>query len=138
MIDFITHLHSGLRYVILALLLYTVLHSVWGIVKKQLFSPFDRVSSLLVLIVSHTQLLTGILLYFISAKVVFNEFTMKTALYRFFTLEHPLMMVVSITLITIGFSRLKRISDEVKHKNILIFYSIALVLIMAAIPWGRF
>ncbi len=138
MTDFITHLHSGLRYVILALLLYTIFQSVWSLVKKQTFSPFDRVASLLVLIVSHIQLLTGILLYFISAKVVFNDFTMKIALFRFFTVEHPLMMIIAVALITVGFSRLKRISDDAKHKNILIFYSLGLAVILAAIPWGRF
>ena len=138
MVEFITYLHSGLRYIILALLFYTVLHSLWSLFKKQPFSPFDRVAALAVLIVTHIQLLTGLYLYLFSAKVVFNEFTMKTAILRFFTLEHPLMMIIAIVLITVGFSRLKRIPESSKNKNVLIFYSLGLLFILAAIPWGRF
>ncbi len=138
MVEFVTYLHSGLRYIILALIFYTILHSAWSLVKKQDFSPFDRVAALLVLIITHIQFLTGLFLYLFSAKVVFNEYTMKTAVLRFFTLEHPLMMIIAIVLITIGFSRLKRIQDGAKNKNILIFYSLGLLFILAAIPWGRF
>jgi len=45
-------------------------------------------------------------------------------------------MVVAAVLITIGYFRAKKASDDVrKFKALLIIYSIALLLILSAIPW---
>jgi len=55
---------------------------------------------------------------------------------RFFTVEHMLMMLIAIAIATIGYSGAKRISDSMKqHKRIFITYLIALILILASIPW---
>ena len=61
---------------------------------------------------------------------------MKDALYRFFTVEHSLMMTIAMVLITIGHAKSKKKeNDTAKFKTIAVFYTIALVLILAAIPW---
>ncbi len=76
------------------------------------------------------------MLYFLSPKVVFSELTMKISAIRFLTVEHPLMMIVAIVLITIGYSKAKKSQVSEKHKTIVIYYGIALALIIAAIPWS--
>ena len=50
--------------------------------------------------------------------------------------EHPLLILIAIALITIGFSKhKKKESDAAKFKTIAVYYAIALVLILAVIPW---
>jgi membrane protein DedA with SNARE-associated domain len=85
---------------------------------------------------THLQLLLGLILYFISPKVVFAASSMKDAFLRFFLVEHIGLMLVAVALITIGFVRSQRAEQpSAKYKSLIIFYSIALVIILAAIPW---
>jgi hypothetical protein len=61
---------------------------------------------------------------------------MKNTMLRFYTVEHVLMMIIAITIITIGFSTAKSITDAVnKHKRIAIMYGIGFLIMLAAIPW---
>jgi hypothetical protein len=61
---------------------------------------------------------------------------MKEAMYRFYGMEHLLLMLIAVVLVTIGRKKAeKALAPIVKHKKIIVFYSIALILIMAAIPW---
>ncbi|WP_232046781.1 hypothetical protein [Sphingobacterium daejeonense] len=61
---------------------------------------------------------------------------MKVASSRFYFLEHPLMMIIAIILITIGYSKSKKILDAKKaNQTVLIFYIIALILILSRIPY---
>ena len=61
---------------------------------------------------------------------------MKNPQYRFFGLEHILLMVIAVTLITIGRKKAEKALDPAKkHKTILIWYTIVLIIIFAAIPW---
>jgi hypothetical protein len=61
---------------------------------------------------------------------------MKEKSYRFFWMEHPLLMIISIILITLGYGMAKKpVSDEVKYKKAFQFFIIALILILIGIPW---
>ncbi len=82
----------------------------------------------------HLQVLLGIVLYFISPKVQFTAEMMKSDLLRFYTMEHISLMFISIVLITLGYLRAKK-KMESAHKQILVFYAIALLLVLIAIPW---
>ena len=135
MLQFLSHAHSGLRYLILALLIYVILSGLWALITKQIYTKLDKLSALVLLALVHTQLILGVVLYFLSPKVVFSELTMKISAIRFLTVEHPLMMIVAIVLITIGYSKAKKSQVSEKHKTIVIYYGIALALIIAAIPW---
>src|SRR5690606_22060509 len=82
------------------------------------------------------QLLIGLALYAMSSMVTFNDMSnvMKTANLRYWTVEHISMMVLAIILITVGHSKSKKAVDaSAKHKSIAVFYTIALVIILAAI-----
>jgi len=130
------HAHSGLRWIVLVLIIWALYKSITGWVGKKEYQKSDRISALLALIFTHIQLLIGLGLYFISPKVSFESGVMENALIRFYTVEHMSMMIVAIILITIGFSTAKRLEDAVaKHKRVAIMYGIGLVIIIASIPW---
>lgn len=92
--------------------------------------------NLFAMIVLHIQLLIGLILYFISPKVTFIEGWMKMKPLRFFGLEHILLMVLAIAVITIGRRKAENAKIPAKmHANIIKWYVIGLVLIIAGIPW---
>ncbi|GAB2784816.1 hypothetical protein GCM10027275_31390 [Rhabdobacter roseus] len=124
------HAHSGLRYVVLVLLLAAIAtaYSKW-----QGAHTDDSKLYSFALISAHIQLLLGLILYVMSPKVDFS--LISDRLYRFFTLEHSLMMLIAIVLITVGRVRSRKVEGAAKHRTVLYFYVLALVLILIAIPW---
>ena len=136
MYEGLLHAHSGLRWIVLVLIVWALFKSVTGWAGKKDYQKSDRLAALLALIFTHIQLLIGLALYFISPKVSFQSGVMESQLLRFYTVEHMSMMIIAIALITIGFSTAKRLSESVaKHKRIAIMYGIGLVIILASIPW---
>lgn len=136
MYEGLLHAHSGLRWIVLALIVWALFKSTTGWVGRKDYGKGDRIAALLALIFTHIQLLIGLALYFISPKVSFESGVMESHILRFYTVEHMSMMIIAIALITIGFSTAKRLSDSVaKHKRIAVMYGIALALIIASIPW---
>jgi len=134
--EFIQKFHSGWAYLALLLLVITVLNSVLGMVSKKEFSSKDRTIALLGLIFSHIQLLVGLVLYFISPLGKAGLSEMCNAAIRLTALEHPLINIIAIVFITIGWSKHKKVTtSEAKFKTISIFYGIGLLLILARIPW---
>ncbi len=137
MYEGLLHAHSGWRWIVLLLLVLTVIasgmkflskDSQWNVRLSKLFK-FNLISA-------HIMLLMGLILFFISPKVSFDASMMKDAVRRFFTMEHSLMMIIAIVLITIGNSRMKRAADTVKkYKAVFIFNLIALILVLAMVPW---
>lgn len=93
--------HSGLRYIALGLLLYAIVNALLSKSKGQYLKK-DKMINLFAMVFLHVQLLLGLILYFTSPKVVFVEGWMKVSQARFFGLEHILMMVLAIVLVTIG------------------------------------
>ena len=137
MYEGLSHAHSGLRWIVLLLLVLTVITSgMKWMSKDQNWSKGISTIFKLNLIAAHIMLTLGIALLFISPKVSFDGSMMKDAVRRFFTMEHSLMMIIAVVLITIGNSRMKRASEITKkYKSIFIFNLIALIIILAMIPW---
>lgn len=132
------NLHSGFRYIVFVLVLIAIIQSLLGWLGKKPYTEVNRKINLFALISAHTQLLIGIILYFLSPYVQFNSNTMKDATTRYFTVEHWVMMIIALVLITIGHSKSKKIQlPESKHKTIAIFYTIALLIIVGAIMAGK-
>lgn len=130
------HAHSGLRWVVLLLLVAAVVNALIKWRSNAAFGDSDRRTNLFALIASHTQLLLGIVLYFISPRVVFSTESMDNPVARFFLVEHLSLMLVALIIITIGYVRAKRASvDQTKFRLTFWFFAIGLVLILAAIPW---
>ena len=136
MYNFIQKFHSGWAYLALLLLLVAVVTCWIGITSKKEFTPKDRKIALLGLVATHFQLVVGLILWFISplGKAAFGN--MSNAATRLTSLEHPLINIIAIVLITIGWSRHKKAAtNEAKFKAIALFYTLGLALILIRIPW---
>lgn len=137
MYTFIQKFHSGWAYLALLLLLFAIINSLKGMSSKKEFTPADRKIALLGLIATHIQLVVGLILYFISplGKAAFGN--MSDAATRLTSLEHPLVNIIAIILITVGWSKHKKAAtNEAKFKSIAIFYGLGLLLILSRIPWN--
>ena len=140
MLTGLQHLHSYLAYLVLLVLAVALVHAVMGLLGKRPFLPISRKLVLFGLIFTHLQFLLGLVLYFMSPLGMSNLSgeTMKIAEQRLFALEHPLMMLLAVVLITIGYSKAKRATvDSHKFKLIAIFYGIGLLLILSRVPWAQ-
>lgn len=136
MYHFIQKFHSGWAYLALLLLVFAVVNALIGMTSKKEFTAKDRKIALFGLIGAHIQLLVGLVLYFISpiGHALLGE--MKDADVRLTSLEHPLINIIAIVLITIGWSKHKKgETGTAKFKSIAIFYGIGLLLILSRIPW---
>lgn len=140
--QWIQELHSYLAYVVLAILFLAVANAIMGWVNNKMFTmQRDLRLSLFALILSHIQLLVGLLLYFMSPSGLqaIQSLGMGglNAPARLLAVEHPFINIIAIVLITIGWSRHKKFMEgRKKFKSIAIFYGLGLVLILSRIPWG--
>jgi cbb3-type cytochrome oxidase subunit 1 len=100
------------------------------------FTEADRKLNLFTMIVTHVQLVLGMILFFTSSKVVFSADTMKDPVGRFFTMEHSVMMLLAIVCITLGYTKSKKaVEENKKFKLTFTYFLIALLLLLAGIPW---
>jgi NADH:ubiquinone oxidoreductase subunit 2 (subunit N) len=140
----IQFLHSYWGYLTLLIIVLATLNSFMGIASKRGFADKDGRISVFALIVTHIQVIIGIILFFVSPNALKAIQTngmgevMKDSLLRLFTVEHPLIMLIAVILITIGYSRhKKKQTSKTKFKTIAIFYTIALILVLSRIPWAQ-
>tara|TARA_B100000768_G_scaffold180573_1_gene200917 strand:- start:918 stop:1349 length:432 start_codon:yes stop_codon:yes gene_type:complete len=135
-------IHSYWAYLVLVVLILAVLKSLIGYFGKKDYDAKAFRVFLFTLIVSHIQLLIGLLLYFISARFgLWSDLgvseVMKNADIRLYLVEHPTINVLAVALITIGYSKhKKKLVSGPKYKIVAIFYTIALILIVSRIPWN--
>lgn len=129
------HAHSGLRWIALILLVVAIVNAFIS-KGKGIYLKKDKMISLFAMVMLHTQLLIGFVLYFLSPKVNFSEGWMKNPLFRFYGMEHLLLMLIAIVLVTIGRKKAEKASvASQKHTKIMVWYTIGLILILASIPW---
>ena len=135
----IVQIHSFIRWILLILLLAAIAKSLQGMMSKRAYAPSDNKISLFLMISAHIQLVVGIIVFFMSPKVMFNKEMMTNNVARFFTMEHSVMMIIAIALITIGrMSSKKATTDSAKFRKSFTFFLIALLVILAAVPWPFF
>ena len=135
-------IHSYWAYLVLAILIFAVVNAIIGFTQKKQFTDKDVRIGLFTLIVSHIQLLIGLGWYFMSPWYEMLKTdaasVMKDKASRLLAVEHPIMMILAIVFITIGWSKYKKkTEDAAKFKTFTIFYGIALVLILSKIPWSN-
>jgi energy-converting hydrogenase Eha subunit C len=135
-------IHSFLAYFFLISTVVFVLYCIWRAYTKSSFSSTQVSLARLSFIMSHIQLLIGIVLWWLhgyaqllsdDAKAVMHDGVMRKLV-----IEHPLTNIIAITLLSIGFISLKKATtDHSKHIKGIIFYGIALILILAMIPYNQ-
>lgn len=132
-------LHSLLRWFIIFLLLINIFRSIVG--SDNPFSMDDKKWNLRLLIITHINLLVGLYQYFFGEKgfALFSKYgaeVMKNAEQRFWAVEHITGMIIAVVLITI--TRVvskKEIEPSKKNKKLATLYILALVIILASVPW---
>lgn len=133
--DILRSAHSGLRYVVLIL----ILAAIFNALKKRAsgnFSAGDKKLNTFAMIFMHVQVTLGLVMYFISDKVQFVSGWMSDKYLRFFGMEHILMMIIAAVLLTIGKKKAEKESNIYKkHNKIVIWYTVVLIIVFAAIPW---
>ena len=130
------HIHSGFRWIVLAGLLTAIINSVIKLAYKRNSNKVDSSFNRLSMVATHVQVLIGLVLYFISPKVIFSASAISDSFQMFFLVEHVSLMIIAIILITKGYIQSDRTDDEInKQINIVVYYSIALLLILISIPW---
>jgi hypothetical protein len=133
---FLQKFHSGWAYLALLLLIIAVVNSIIGLTSKKEFTPKDRKIAIFGLIGTHMQLLVGMILYFVSPLGFASLGNMSDKALRLTSLEHPLINLIAIALITIGWVKHKKLTtSESKFKTFSIYYSLGLLLILSRIPW---
>jgi len=135
-------IHSYWAYLVVLMLLFAVFNAIMGLSKKREFTDKDVRIGLFTLIVSHLQLLIGLGWYFMSpaykALKTNSAEVMGNSASRLLAVEHPLMMLIAIVLITIGWSKnKKKTEDAAKFKTFALFYGLALLFILSRIPWNQ-
>ncbi|MFW5759792.1 MAG: cytochrome B [Cyclobacteriaceae bacterium] len=138
MYELLLNIHSILRWVLLFLLVVTIIKSLVGWLGNHPWRPVDNQLSVLTLIFTHTQLIIGLILYFISPIVKQGLSNMAEAMkieqIRFYTVEHITGMLVAIILITVGrvLSK-KRSIPKAKFRIVTIFFTLGLIIMILMI-----
>lgn len=132
--------HSLVRWISLALLVYMIIRAYSGWLSSGKFTSGDSSIRKWTITSLHLQLIIGIILYFISPITTYfiGHFsqTVGTRSIRFFGMEHVIMMLAAIVIATIGSARSKRRAEDIlKFKTLAIWLTISLILILAAMPW---
>lgn len=137
-------IHSYWAYLVLLIVVLATINALAGFFSKREYSAKDFRISLFALIVTHIQLLIGLVLYFVSPLGLQNITNngmgevMKDATSRLYAVEHPFVMILTVVFITIGYSKhKKKLLSSNKFKTLSIFYTIALILMLSRIPWSQ-
>lgn len=138
--DVIKTVHSYWAFLVIIILTLIVINSIIAKFSGRAFNTKDLRLSLFGLIFSHIQLLIGFILYFTSPW--FNQFyqigmdLLKNAESRLYLIEHPLINIVAIIFITLGWSLHKRqLDSSKKFLRIGMFYGLGLTFLLSRIPW---
>lgn len=132
--------HSGMRWIALLLLLFAIINAARSKSSGNYLKK-DKMINLFTMISLHIQLLLGGALMFLSPKVQYVEGWMSSdvegGMYRFYGLEHILLMIIAIAVITMGRSKAEKKlkGSRDKHRKIMVSYTIGLILILISIPW---
>lgn len=134
----LTHIHSYWAYIVVIVLVIAVVNAFIGLFKNKEFLSTDFRLGLFTLIVSHIQFLIGVILYLSQGRYSNMAEVMKIKEARLLALEHPVMMILAIVFITIGWSKhKKKKADKAKFKTFAIFYGFALLFVLSKIPWNN-
>ena len=134
-------LHSYWAYLVLVMIVIATFNALIKHFGKKEYEAKDFRIALFTLIVTHIQLLIGLVLYFTSPNgfnnVKANGMGGLDKAARLLAVEHPFIGILAVAFITIGYSKhKKKLTSAGKLKPLAIFYTIGLLLILSRIPWS--
>lgn len=131
--------HSYLRWAVVIIGIIAVVMAWAGVFSKARWTPQQVTLGRLATIAFDTQALVGVLLYAWLSPITTGAFrdmgaAMKDAAIRFYVAEHSLIMIVAAVLIHIGAWRGRKKDSPLQAA---IFYTLAMLGVLALTPWGR-
>lgn len=135
-------IHSYWAYLVVLVLFVASINAIIGYASNKEYGATNFRIALFTLIISHIQLLIGIVLYFVAPyfQVLLEKGmgeVMGDSTLRLYIMEHPLMMIIALVLITIGYSKHKsKLTSKPKFKTLAIFYTLGLLVMLSRIPWS--
>ncbi len=133
-------LHSLVRWLVVIAAVVAVIHAWTGWLGKRPWTSLADRLGLIFTVAMDVQLLLGVILYFISPLIqgAFADFgqAMATSGVRFFAVEHVALMIVAVIVAHVGRTLAKRAqTGEAKYKRAALLFTLAVVLVLVAIPW---
>ena len=134
--------HNLTRWIVLIAAVAALVLALMGRFGKQPFGKRHRIANLAFVASMDLQLVLGLLLYFVSPLVQTGLANMSAAMadaaLRFFVVEHATYMIVALALAHVGSVMVRKAKDDgAKHARTLIWFGLALVVVLAGIPWQR-
>ncbi len=125
--------HSLLRWGILITVAAAGITALMGMLRNGPVLMWLRSMAIWGMVLCHVQLVIGFALYFMR----WDSFAMRPPdQMRYWKFEHMGMMLIAIALVTIGrLASKKAKTDKGKQLRVAIFYLLALLLMLAMIPW---
>jgi predicted acyltransferase len=135
------HLHSGIAYLALLGLFIVIILMLIGALSGRVFTERDRKIAMIAFIFAHVQLLVGLILYFVSPlgfSLLSSGGAMSDPTARLTALEHPLINIIAVVVISVGYIRAKKMTiSKNRFRSIYMMYAIGLLLILTRIPWAN-
>jgi hypothetical protein len=132
--------HSWVRWVVIAAGLAAVVRSVRGAASRGTWTPRDDRAGFWFVMALDLQATIGLVLYLFLSPFTRDAMhdlgaAMKNAGLRFWAVEHTFGMLVGLVLAHVGRARTRKASSLSRHKVAAIFFGLALLAILASIPW---
>lgn len=134
-------IHSLVRWAVLLTGVFATARGISGWRSRRPWTLPDERAGFWFLMTLDLQFLLGLLLYGVLSPITWAAFqdfggAMRDSLARFWAVEHAFGMIVAIALAHIGRSRVHKTGNDGKrHKLAAIFFTLALIVILASIPW---
>ena len=133
--------HSYLRWLVLIAALVVVARAVAGMVAGRAWTSRDDTVVRVFSISLDIQMLIGLIIYFFLSPFTYPAWsdlaaTMRDDAVRFIVIEHQTGMLIAVALTHVGVTRVRRNANPARrHRTALIFFGLALVMMLASIPW---
>lgn len=132
--------HSWVRWAVVIAGVLALLRAVTGASSRRPWTAADDRAGLWFTIALDVQILIGLYLYFVLSPFTTDALrnfgaAMRTPALRFWAVEHPFGMLLGVVLAHVGRVRLRKAEPSRRHVIAAIFFGIALVAILASIPW---
>ena len=136
----IKSIHGLFAFFFLISALFFIIISLIGFIKKSEFKKSNMTLARLAFISSHIQLVLGFILWYSQGYLAQMSQDMKSVMseksIRLLAVEHPAINILAIAILTIGFISIKKSTlDQTKHIKGILYFGIALILILSRIPY---
>jgi hypothetical protein len=141
MYGFVLVFHSWFRWVVLITAVVAVARAITGWRSGRPWTLADDRAGFWFITTLDLQMLAGLILYFALSPITraaFQDFgaAMTNSALRYWAVEHTFGMVVGVVFAHAGRARVRRVGNDARrHKVAGIFFTLALLAIVASIPW---